>query len=272
MLAAAAGRELRWLAEWEAAVPDDPDAAVLRAQALLDQARSARGGGAARHTSRRQSREFERLSALATEAGRRAIRLSPADPYPWVSIAGSMFATGDRRAFMSAISEATARDPLNFEAHLSRVSFVCEKWFGSHAEMFDAARSVAAGAPPGSPVTMLPVLAHFEFALREYGFDSRDGSLSAKAAHFRRSEVAEEVAVCGAKWRAAGEPSLLGRGIMLRHWLALAHFLSARGRDDSRDLLDQIGPYLGDTPAYGYFWLRQTEGFRVVRRWAAPFQ
>jgi hypothetical protein len=135
--------------------------------------------------------------------------------------------------------------------------------------MFTAAREPAAAAPAGSSVAMLPLLAHFEYALREYGFDSRSDSLGAKRDHFRRPEVIAEIDACAAKWRAAGEPPLLGRGMMLRHWLVLANYLGEHDRNGTKALLAQIGPYLGSTTAYGYFWMRQTEGFQAVRRWAS---
>ncbi|MEV0130404.1 hypothetical protein AB0H83_18325 [Dactylosporangium sp. NPDC050688] len=69
------------------------------------------------------------------------------------------------------------------------------------------------------------------------------------------------------KWCAAGTPRMAGRGITLRHWLALANFLADRDPAGTKVLLRGIGPYLGSTPAYGYFWMRQSEGFQAVRRW-----
>lgn len=270
ILGGAAGEAPHWLDAWEAAAPDDPTVAILRADALMDQAGEARGAAAARHTTREQFREFERLSALAGQASQRAVQLNPDDPYPWVTRMASTLANGHRLRdeFLAAMDEAVKRDPDNFEAHLMAVTFLCEKWYGSHEQMFAAAREPAAAAPVGSSVAMLPLLAHFEYALREYGFDTRASSLSAKASYFRRPEVIREIEACAAKWRGAGEPRLIGRGITLRHWLALANYLAERDRKGTRALLAQIGPYLGSTAVYGYFWVRQTEGFQAVWKWA----
>ncbi|NMO57543.1 hypothetical protein HH310_41055 [Actinoplanes sp. TBRC 11911] len=80
--------------------------------------------------------------------------------------------------------------------------------------------------------------------------------------------MVQEIEACEAKWRAAGEPRLTGRGIMVRHWLALANYLAGRDRKGTRALLQEIGPYLGNVGAYGYFWLKQREGFDAVRKWA----
>jgi hypothetical protein len=167
------------------------------------------------------------------------------------------------------MGEAIRRDPYNFEAHLMAVTFLCAKWYGSHEQMFAAAREPAAAAPAGSSVAMLPLLAHFEYALREYGFETRAESLAAKASYFHRPEVIREIEACAAKWRGAGEPRLIGRGITLRHWLALANYLAEHDRKGTKALLAQIGPYLGSTATYGYFWMRQTEGFHAVWKWAA---
>ncbi|MCM0676489.1 hypothetical protein NCC78_17620 [Micromonospora phytophila] len=270
VLGGAAGQSPQWLDAWEAAVPDDPTVAILRADALMDQAGEARGAASARNTSREQFQEFDRLSTLAAQASQRAVRLNPDDPYPWVTRMASMLANGHRQRdeFLAATGESVKRDPYNFETHLMAVTFLCEKWYGSHEEMFAAAREPATTAPVGSSVAMLPLLAHFEYALREYGFDTRAESLTAKASYFRRPEVIREIDACAAKWRGAGEPRLIGRGITLRHWLALANYLAEHDREGTKALLAQIGPYIGSTAAYGYFWVRQTEGFHTVWKWA----
>lgn len=268
-LSDAAADSPQWLGAWEAAAPDDPTVAILRAMALMDQASRARGARSARNTTAEQFREFERLSILAAQAADRAVALNPLDPSPWVTRMTSMLANGggQQEEFVAAMGEAVRRDPFNCDAHVMSVTYFCEKWYGSHEQMFAAARWPAA-APAGSSVAMLPLLAHFEYALREFGFDTRKSSLAAKAAYFRRPEVIREIDACAAKWRAGGEPRLIGRGIVLRHWLALANYLADRDRKGTRELLRQIGPHLGNVAPYGYFWVKQTEGFEAVHQWA----
>lgn len=270
VLAIAAGQTPQWLDAWEAAVPNDPTVAILRADALMDQAGDARGSASARDTSREQFQEFHRLATLAAQATQRAVELNPDDPYPWGTRMNSMLANGHQQheEFGVAMGEAVKRDPYNFETHTIAVTFLCAKWYGSHEQMFAAAREPAAAAPVGSSAAMLPLLAHFEYALREYGFDTRAESLAAKASYFHRPEVIREIDACAAKWRGAGEPPLTGRGVTLRHWLALANYLAGHDRKGTNALLAQIGPYLGSTPTYGYFWMRQSEGFHAVWKWA----
>src|SRR5262245_52016420 len=211
-----------------------------------------------------------RPAGRAAQASDRAVELNPDDPYPWAIRMRTLFANGyeQREEFRAALGEAVKRDLYNCDIHVIAVNFLCAKWFGSHEEMFAAAREPAAAAPAGWSVTMLPLLAHFEYALRERGFDSRAESLAAKASYFHRPEVIREIDACAAKSRGAGEPRLIGRGITLRHWLGLANYLADHDRAGTRELLKHIGPYLGDTAAYGYFWMRQSEGFHAVWKWA----
>ncbi|WIM92580.1 hypothetical protein ACTOB_004528 [Actinoplanes oblitus] len=269
VLGIAAGHAPYWVDAWEAAMPGDPTVAILRAEGLTELAGQARGGASARHTTAEQFAEFHRISALAAQAGRRAVELNPEDPYPWVTRMDAMLANGHQHHddFRVALGEALARDPYHFEAHLTAVTFLCQKWYGSHEEMFAAARTPAAAAPAGSSVVMLPLLAHFEYALREFGFDSRAESLGAKMEYFHRPDVIQEIAWCAAKWRAAGEPRLIARGVTLRHWLALANYLSGHDRAGTRAVLAPVGSYLGSTVAYGYFWMQQAEGFQAVSKW-----
>jgi hypothetical protein len=270
VLSIAASQSNGWLDAWNAAVPDDPVVAILRAEALMDQATRARGGAAAAHTSREQFKNFETLSAQASAATDRAIELNPEDPTPWSNLLATMLADGHRRGqeFADAFREGTGRDPYNFEIHLMALTFLCEKWYGSHERMFDAARKPAAEAPGGSSAAMLPLLAHFEYTLREYGWDLPSAAtLTQKKSYFHRPEVIREIDACVAKWRSAGTPSLIGRGIVLRHWQALAYYLSDR-RSEALAVVDEIGPYLGSVPAYGYFFPRQSEGFQAVWKFA----
>ncbi|MEV4343188.1 hypothetical protein AB0J83_01725 [Actinoplanes sp. NPDC049596] len=270
VLGIAAGHAPQWVDAWEAAAPGDPSVAILRANGLRELAQQARGAASARNTSAEQFREFHRLSALAAEAGERAVAMNPADPYPWVTRMDAMVANGHQHLedFQVALKEATDRDPYHFDAHLRAVSFLCEKWYGSHEQMFAAARGPAAAAPAGASVVMLPLLAHFEYALREYGFETRAESLAAKSEYFRRPEVMQEIAWCAAKWQAAGEPRLIACGVTLRHWLALANYLADHDRPGTQRLLAPVGSYLGSVPAYGYFWMKSSEGFEAVSKWA----
>jgi hypothetical protein len=269
VLATAAMSSGQWLDAWVAEMPDDPTAATLTADVLSQQAGAARGGASAKNTTEAQFRAFADLSGRAEDASRRAIALAPHDPVPWRTVLFAKLAQGraQRGEFFAAFHEATQRDPHNFEAQIAAVTYLCEKWFGSHEEMFGAARAAAAAAPPGSTTAMLPVLAHFEYAMREYGWDKRgDQTRAVHRGYFQRPEVQQELDACVAKWRTGGA-RLIGRGMTCRHWQLIAYALAGR-RDEARAVLDEIELYLGDAFAWGYFWRRQSEGFLSTWYWA----
>ncbi|MDP9793856.1 hypothetical protein J2S43_002368 [Catenuloplanes nepalensis] len=259
-----------WLDDWQEREPDDPAAALIYAEALDRRAGKARGGASARNTTREQFAEFQALSAQSVAAGRRALDLAgPDDPSPLILLLNGAFAarTADTPEFDAQVAEALRRSPYHFELHLTLVSLYCEKWFGSHSRMFEAARTVAAAAPDGANAVMLPYLAHFEYAMREFGWDRRDKhSLAAAADYFRRPEVQDELDTWAAKWQ-AGAPHPPGRAMTCRHWLALAAFLGRR-KDLARATFDEIGTYHGATVAWGYFLPGAGSGFLAAWEWA----
>jgi hypothetical protein len=258
-----------WLDAWLHAAPDDQAAAAIVASSLSDRASRARGAASAANTSRAQFDSFAELSARAATASRRAIALAPHDPVPWAEVLHSMFASGRglQAEFAEALAEGTRRDPYNFELHLTAVSFLCEKWYGSHDEMFAAARGVAAAAPSGASAVMLPFLAHFEYAMREYSWDKRtEASRADCQRYFQHPDVQRELDACVTKWSAAG-PSSLGRAMTCRNWEALGYTLAGR-RDEAKAVFDEIGPHLGSAPAWAYFHRHQSDGFLAGWRWA----
>jgi len=268
-LSNAAVRDSGWLMAWLTAEPDSPLAATLFAQYLSARAGDARGAKSAKHTSAEQFEAFADLSAQAEAASRRAIALDPQSPLPWHTVLYSKLADGhaQRSQFFAAFEEAVRRDPYNFDTHLAAVTYLCAKWFGSHEEMFRAARDVAAAAPPGSTAAMLPFLAHFEYSLREHGFDERrDATRNAHRRYHSRPEVQRELDACVAKWR-VGTPRLTGRDMTCRHWQVIGYMLGGR-RAEAKAVLDEIGAFLGSTPAWGYFYHDQLEGFRAAWQWA----
>ncbi|MBF9132867.1 hypothetical protein I0C86_28490 [Plantactinospora sp. S1510] len=258
-----------WLYAWLRSSPDDPTAVTIYAEVLGVRAGDARGDAPASRTSPEQFRAFAELSDAAATASRRAIALAgPDDPTPYVELLGAAFADGqvDSPEFQEALAEAKRRDPYNFDLHVTMVSLLCQKWFGSHEQMFGAAREVAGAAPPGANVVVVPFLAHFEYAMREYGWDQRTPeSLAACSRHFQRPEVQRELDTWAAKWRAG--PHGPARAMTCRHWLALAYFL-ARRRAETKAALDEIGPYLGPTLAWAYFFPSTEAGFLTAWRWA----
>jgi hypothetical protein len=250
-----------WLYAWLNAAPDDPTATMIYASMLSARATAARGSGTAAETTAEQHRAFAVLSQRAAETAARARDLAdPRDPIPYVELLQTRFAGGDRARIAELYAAGASRDPFNVDLNIAYVSLLCEKWYGSHQEMFAVARSVAAAAPPGSGAAMMPYLAHFEYAMREFGWSERTVDTRRECyRYFEQPEIMRELDACAAKWRAAGPPAL-GRSLTLRHWQALGYVLSDR-RAEAKAVFDEIGPYLRPAPAaWAMFWLRRDKG------------
>ncbi|MEV6302968.1 hypothetical protein AB0M02_26370 [Actinoplanes sp. NPDC051861] len=269
LLAGRATENESWLYAWLRAAPDDPDAVLMQALLLNMRAGEARGSAPAAQTSREQFQAFAALSDAAAQVSRRAIALAgPDDPGPWIELLDSMFADGrgDSQEFAETLAEARRRDPFNFDLNVTLVSIYCQKWYGSHEQMFSVARQVSAAAPPGATAVMMPFLAHFEYAMREFSWNKATAqSLADVAMYFQRPEVQAELDACTAKWRAGAHTHGPGRPMTMRNWLALYYFLSNRPAE-GRAVFAEIGPYMGGTFAWEYFLGPAENGFTLAWR------
>lgn len=266
VLTRAAVEDDAWLFAWMSAEPSSPEAAIVFAALLTSRAGDARGGAAASETSAEQFRNFADLSRAALTASRRAAELAPDDPEPWIQIVYSLMATGDRDAFFEAMRQGLRRDPRHLQLHTAAVGFLCEKWFGSHEQMFAAARTPAATAPPGSNLHILPVFGHIEYALREHSFNRRTAeTFSASRRYFQRPEVRREVDECAARFRAGGPHARL-RSLTCLNWLAVAYTVADR-RAETKAVFDEMLPYYTAAPSWGYFFGNRA-GFLGTWRWA----
>ncbi|MDN3297661.1 hypothetical protein QWM81_27210 [Streptomyces ficellus] len=162
-LAGEAVEEDAWLLAWEAAAPEDPDAAVVRATSTIGLAWALRGGALAQDTTSEQFRGFHRTIAVAREQVARAARLAPADPCPYIEEIWVALALGYPHSEMDRLwTEITARAPHHYMAHYAALQYWCAKWRGSEELATEFAERAAASAPPGTLLTALPLFAHFE--------------------------------------------------------------------------------------------------------------
>ncbi|WP_326738353.1 hypothetical protein [Streptomyces sp. NBC_01022] len=152
-----------WLLAWEQALPDDPDAAVVRARSTVILAWNIRGGQRAHHTTSEQFQGFHEVLARSCADIERAAALNPADPTPYITGIWTALGLGMPHDEMQRLwKEITARAPHHYEAHFSALQYWCAKWRGSQelAERF--ALQAAASAPPGSLLSAMPLICHFE--------------------------------------------------------------------------------------------------------------
>jgi hypothetical protein len=179
-----------------------------------------------------------------------------------------MFADRGARtaSFDEVFDEGRRRDPYNFDLHLTAISLRCQKWGGSHELMFGTARQVAEAAPPGHSAVMLPLFAHFEYAMIEFGWGERTAkTLKAHRRYFTRPEVRQEMDHWIAKWR-AGTPGP-AKLATCRQWQALYYCLAGR-RQEAKTVFDEIGQYVNATTAWAYFWSGSEYGYLKGWMWA----
>ncbi|MFI7609276.1 DUF4034 domain-containing protein [Micromonospora sp. NPDC049366] len=157
-----------WTDRWAARSPTNPDAQLVRARSLMARAWEVRGEDWAATVRPEQWAEFGRLLHLAGQVNDLAMRLAPEDPTPWAIRLDLMV---DQSAAPEDVEETwrelIQRDQWHQEGHVQKLTYHCRKWSGSHEAMFGFARSVAATAPAGSPLHVLPVRAAAEWALWE---------------------------------------------------------------------------------------------------------
>lgn len=213
-----AAEEDDWLLEWEAEHPDDPDAAVVRARSTVILAWNIRGGKRAQYTTREQFEGFHRTLARSREEIARAAALNPDDPTPYITEIWVALGLGYPNSEMDKLwAEITARAPYHYEAHFSALQYWCAKWRGSERLATEFAERAAAGAPLGSLLTALPLIAHYEHD------ESEDSDVDRTPEMIARVDAALADA-------AAADPSH-PRLPELRH--LLAYYLSLQDRNEA---------------------------------------
>ncbi|MEU6813247.1 hypothetical protein [Streptomyces sp. NPDC046860] len=217
-LADKAAEDDEWLLAWEAERPGDPDAAVVRARSSVLLAWRVRGAKRAQYTTQEQFQGFHRALTSAREDIARAAELNPDDPTPYVAEIWVALGLGYPNARMDTLwKEITDRAPHHYEAHFSALQYWCAKWRGSERLATEFAERAAAGAPVGSLLTTLPLIAHFEHD------DSDDTAADNTPEMVARVEAALKDA-------AAADPAH-PRLPEMRH--LLAYYLHLQGRDEA---------------------------------------
>ncbi|MFC7529683.1 hypothetical protein [Actinoplanes sp. GCM10030250] len=268
-LSSLAQKEDGWLYAWLRPAPSDPSAVHMQAVMLGGRAAVARGSKTAEHTSAEQFVDFEQLSEAAAQVGRRAMELAPpGDPLPWVTFMQAFFSDRHGRGITldEVFDEGRRRDPYNFDLHFRAVTLRCQKWGGSHEQMFSTAREVAAAAPPGANSVMFPLFAHIEYVLLEIAWDKKlEPSVRGAKRYFRRAEVRQELDQWIAKWR-AGTPNPANRSTVLQ-WVAMFYILAGR-RKAAREVFDELGQYVSPVAAWAYIWGDREYGYLSSWLWA----
>lgn len=153
-----------WLLSWEAARPDDPAAALLRACSTSFLAGKIRGDKRARYTTQEQFEGFHRTLLRSRDEHARAVALAPDDdPAPYIAAIGTAMGLGRPHEEMHLLwKEITSRAPHHYEATFRALQYWCAKWCGSEELARAFAVRAAAEAPAGTLMSVFPLIAHFE--------------------------------------------------------------------------------------------------------------
>ncbi|MCA1221355.1 hypothetical protein [Streptomyces sp. 8L] len=245
-LATAALHNPGWLDDWLAAAPDDPDAALLRAGVSLKHAWAVRTGARAKDVPQEQFQAFFALLDDAVPVISAAAEANPADPVPWqLALEHATGSQSPRDVFDAYWAQAVERAPHHYGCHVAAMQYLCEKWHGSHEEMFDFAERAAEHALPGSKLHALPLLAAVEYdVLAEAvgGDDARRSRISRV-----RVRAAVERALALVESYEPGDPEVAD----VRNHLALM-LLLARRPGESLAQFSAIGTHATEYP-WGYF-------------------
>jgi hypothetical protein len=191
-----------WLDSWLNDSPDDPDAVLVKADLRVRQAWEIRTGYRASKVSEDQFRAFFTLLEDAIPVIAEAATLNPTDPVPWeIALTHARGIQAPREVFDAYWAEAVARAPHHYGCHATALQYLCDKWYGSHEEMFAFAERAAEGALPGSKLHALPLLAAIEYEVVSDDSDSAEGGPIDRA----RIDAAVARAVELSSWYAHGD-------------------------------------------------------------------
>ena len=224
---------------WKREEPENPNRWLVSGAHLIDWAWQARGCDTADNVDRQAWATFaERLKQAESELVR-AGGLNMEDPTPHAFLLHvGIGLNWSREAVLKVFDQALRRCPDHFLAHSNLLTYFCEKWHGTHEEMFDFAHAASDKAPAGSLLPTLIAQAHTERWLYATSFD-RDPQGDN---YFQRQEVRD--AIHSAYTRSLGSPH--HESSPLSHYAAnyFAFTLERCGDwDAARQECERIGQY-----------------------------
>ena len=247
-----------WAERWMSLDPHNADAVTLRAQ--IETVRLVRARSQVKEPGTNKTfRDVEELC-------RRAASLSPKDPVPWISLITLARAQGvSRDELWSRWHGMRERDPWSRDGHHQTLIYLFGSWQGSHAEMYDFAYWLAGEAPEGSPLAMLPLVAHAE-SYRSHSADKRTAVRAGLDMMWTEDQVSLDLDRILTTWYLRHEREHAQAKADLNY---LAHALIYADRHaDARPVLKAIGPhvtrlpwaYTGDPEASFTYWRQRLLG------------
>ncbi|GLZ05374.1 hypothetical protein Acsp03_28400 [Actinomadura sp. NBRC 104412] len=152
-----------WIGTWTRAEPRSTLPLLVRGAHALNWAWEARSEAYAAHGEEHRFPGFsERLELAEACLGEVAAR-DPGETAAWTFLlacarGGRVKPDEARRRFERVVE----LHPGHLRAHTEMQTYLCERWYGSHEEMFAFARASVSKAAPGSPLGRLVADAHVE--------------------------------------------------------------------------------------------------------------
>ena len=191
-----------WIDAWVGRYPTSEIPLIMRAAHSIVWAWEARGVGVGSTVSDQAAHLFLQRLQDAVHDCERATQLAPNDPTPWaLRIIAARGLSYEKETSAALYREAVRRDPFNRAAHEHTLILLCEKWQGSHREMFDFARTMAARTPDGGSLWALIPLAHAERWL----YHLMQNQAAEAEAYFGRAEVRDEIVAAYNRYKAGGD-------------------------------------------------------------------
>ena len=233
-------RAPQWLDDWEAAAPEDGGLALVRAATGIHRAWEHRSHLRANEVSPEQFEAFHATLGDTTALLQRAADLLPGDPEPWhLALVHARGLEAPREVWHDYLTSLRGADPWHYAGHRAAMELVTAKWFGSHEEMHDLARGVAAAAPPQERVRTLPLAAVLEHMAEAGPQAARD-----------LPGVTDDVDLA-LEW--VGSHGDLGHHVVMVHRNTLVFVLFHLQRfREAYDQLVAVGPYATEYP-WGYY-------------------
>lgn len=152
-----------WTAAWKRTRPNSPSAWLMDGAQAVNGAWEARGDGHAETVKEEAIAVFFARLEEADASLQRAASLDPGDATPWSWLIRTAIGLQlDKDEIGRRFNESIRRAPQHRQAHTARMQSLCQKWYGSNAEMWDFVRTSTAGIEPGSPLHVLTAEAHIE--------------------------------------------------------------------------------------------------------------
>ena len=196
-------------------------------------------------TARRFLAGLEEADLLLQEA----LRLSPYHPAAATARLSTARGLGaDEEQWWQRFSDCRRISGTLYPAHLSMMTGLCRKWYGSDEQMFDFARTVAVSVPIGDPVVAVLPAAHAEYLVSLRMFPPARGSASPDRRWAESYQDGLEAVVdASTRWCGDGvPPAPHARDVEAHHW-----FGWYLGR--SRDHLDRARWHLEQADTGGVF-------------------